>query len=328
MRALRISNAIVPLSISALLLGALLGCAKPIPQELVAARAAVNAAGSDADVVRLASVELNDAEQAIKRAEALWFEDKDVDEAKQQAYLVTRRVEIAETVAAGARAAEEARSLASRRDAVLLEVRTAEADRALSLAERRAEEARLDRAAAEKARTDAEYARLEAEQARTDAETARAEATALAERERKLREELAELQAKETERGIVLTLGDVLFDVDKATLKAGATQNLSRLVVFLQEYPDRQVLVEGHTDSTGTQDYNLGLSQRRAEAVVQYLAESGITRDRVIARGYGKAYPVAGNETASGRQRNRRVEIVILDPGEKATDQVRPLPAT
>ena len=321
MRSLRISNAIVPLSISVILIGGLLGCAKPMPQELVDARAAVNAAGSDVDVVRLASVELNDAEQAINRAETLWFEDKDADEARQQAYLVTRRVEIAETVAAGAMAAEEARSLASQRDAVLLEVRTAEADRALSLAERRAEEARRDRAAAE-------LARMEAEQARTDAESARAEAAELAERERKLREELAELQAKETERGIVLTLGDVLFDVDKATLKAGATQSLYRLVTFLKEYPDRQVLVEGHTDSTGTEEYNLGLSQRRAEAVVQFLVENGIAPDRALARGYGKAYPVAGNETAAGRQRNRRVEIVILDTGEKAIEQVRPLPAT
>jgi outer membrane protein OmpA-like peptidoglycan-associated protein len=86
--------------------------------------------------------------------------------------------------------------------------------------------------------------------------------------------------------------------------------------------------VEGHTDSTGTQEYNLGLSQRRAEAVVQYLGQNGIAPYRCIASGYGKAYPVAGNDTAAGRQRNRRVEIVILDPGEKATEQLRPLPAT
>ena len=158
-----------------------------------------------------------------------------------------------------------------------------------------------------------------------EAQQARAEAAELAERERKLREELAELEAQKTERGLVLTLGDVLFDVDEATLKAGATQSLSRLIAFLKEYPDRQVLVEGHTDSTGTEQYNLGLSQRRAESVVQFLTLNGISPERAIARGYGKAYPVAGNETAAGRQRNRRVEIVILDPGEKAADEVRPL---
>jgi len=283
-----------------------------MPQALVDARVAADLASNDADIARYAPVELDEAEQAIQRAEALWREDKDVDEAKQQAYLVTRRVEIARVVTDGAMAMEEGRALARQREAVLLEVRTVEADRALSAAEKHATAARRDRAAAE-------LARVEAQQAR-------AEAAALAASEQKLREELAELEAQKTERGIVLTLGDVLFDVDKATLKAGATQGLSRLAAFLKEYPDRQVLVEGHTDSTGTDQYNLGLSQRRAESVVQFLALNGIAPERALATGYGKAYPVAGNETAAGRQRNRRVEIVILDPGEMAIEEVRPLP--
>jgi len=289
-----------------------------MPQALVDARADVDAARNDADVVRLAPVQLDEAEEAIKQAEALWYEEKDADEAGHQAYLVIRRVEIARVVTTGAKAMEEGRALARQREAVLLEIRTAEADRALSVAEKRAEEARRDRAAAEQART-------EADQARTEAAQARAEAAALAESERKLQEELAELQAKETERGIVLTLGDVLFDVDEATLKAGATQSLARLVRFLKEYPDRQVLVEGHTDSTGTEEYNLGLSQRRADSVVQFLTLNGVAPERAIATGYGQTYPVAGNETAEGRQLNRRVEIVILDPGEKAAEELRPL---
>ena len=289
-----------------------------MPQALIDARVAVDLASNDADVARYAPVQLDEAEQSIQQAEALWRDEKDVDEAKQQAYLVTRRVEIARVVTDGAMAMEEGKALARQREAVLLEIRTAEADRALSVAEKRAEEARRDRAAAEQART-------EADQARTEAAQARAEAAALAESERKLQEELAELQAKETERGIVLTLGDVLFDVDEATLKAGATQSLARLVRFLKEYPDRQVLVEGHTDSTGTEEYNLGLSQRRADSVVQFLTLNGVAPERAIATGYGQTYPVAGNETAEGRQLNRRVEIVILDPGEKAAEELRPL---
>ena len=282
-----------------------------MPQALVDARVAVDLASNDADVARYAPVQLDEAEQSIQQAEALWRDEKDVDEAEQQAYLVTRRVEIARVVTDGAMAMEEGKALARQREAVLLEVRTIEADRALSAAEKKAAEARRDRAAAE--------------QARMDAQQARAEAAALAASEQKLREELAELQAQKTERGLVLTLGDVLFDVDEASLKAGATQSLSRLVAFLKEYPDRQVLVEGHTDSTGTEQYNLGLSQRRAESVVQFLTLNGIAPERSIARGYGKAYPVAGNETSTGRQLNRRVEIVILDPGEKAVEEVRPL---
>lgn len=171
---LSISNAIVSLSLAGLLLGALLGCAKPMPQALVDARAIVDAAGNDADVVRLAPVQLDEAEQAIKRAETLWYEEKDTDEAGNQAYLVIRRVEIARVVTVGAKAMEEGRALARQREAVLLEIRTAEADRALLAAEKRAEEARRDRAAAEQART-------EADQARTEAAQARAEAAALAE---------------------------------------------------------------------------------------------------------------------------------------------------
>jgi outer membrane protein OmpA-like peptidoglycan-associated protein len=311
-RTLSISNPIVPFSLFGLLLGVVLGCAKPMPQALVEARAAVDAASNNAEVARYAPVQLDEAQQAIRQAEALWHDEEDEAEAAHQAYLVSRRVAIALVVTEGAKAVEEGKALARQREAVLLEVRTAEADRALSVAEKKAEEARRDRAAAE--------------QARLEAEQARAEALALAESERKLREELAELQAQQTERGIVLTLGEVLFDVDEATLKAGATQSLSRLVAFLKEYPDRQVLVEGHTDSTGSEQYNLDLSQRRAESVVQFLALNGILPERAIARGYGKAYPVAGNETAAGRQRNRRVEIVILDPGEKAAEQLRPFP--
>ena len=283
-----------------------------MPQALVDARVAVDLASNDADVARYAPVQLDEAEQSIQQAEALWRDEKDVDEAEQQAYLVTRRVEIARVVTDGAMAMEEGKALARQREAVLLEVRTIEADRALSLAERKATEARHDRAAAE--------------EARAEAQQARAEAAALAASEQKLREELAELEAQKTERGLVLILGDVLFDVDEASLKAGATQSLSRLVTFLKEYPDRQVLVEGHTDSTGTDQYNLGLSQRRADSVVQFLTLNGIAPERAIARGYGKAYPVADNETTAGRQRNRRVEIVILDPGEKAAEEARPIP--
>lgn len=308
----RTTQATVPLSVCGLLVGTLLGCATPMPQALVDAQQAVNAAENDVDVVRYAPVELDEAEQAAKRADELWQQKKDTDEANHQAYMVMRRVEIARAVTDGAMAVEEGKALARQRDAVRLEIRTAEADRALSEAEKRAEEARRDRAAAE--------------QARMEAEQARAEAAALAEKERKLREQLADLQAKQTERGIVLTLGDVLFDVDQATLKPGATQSLYRLVTFLKEYPDRQVLVEGHTDSTGTDQYNLGLSQRRADAVVQFLTLNGIAPDRAMARGYGKAYPVASNDTAEGRQLNRRVEIVILNPGEKAAEEVRPVP--
>jgi outer membrane protein OmpA-like peptidoglycan-associated protein len=132
-----------------------------------------------------------------------------------------------------------------------------------------------------------------------------------------LEAELAELRADRTERGLVVTLGDeVLFDVDQAELKPGGMQQLARVAEFLRENPDRNVLVEGHTDSTAPDAYNLALSQRRANAVEDFLITQGVDPTRIGAVGYGEQLPIATNDTVAGRQANRRVEIVVLDAGE------------
>lgn len=149
-----------------------------------------------------------------------------------------------------------------------------------------------------------------------EARLARVEAEEAKKRVQSLEEQLKELQAKKTDRGLVVTIGDVLFDTGKANLKAGALQNLYRLVLALKDYETRNVLIEGHTDSVGTDEYNLDLSQRRAQSVANFLLSNGIETTRIISRGYGETYPVSTNETAVGRQQNRRVEIVILNEGE------------
>lgn len=151
----------------------------------------------------------------------------------------------------------------------------------------------------------------EARQAREQAKSAEA-------REQQLEQELAELKAKKTKRGYVITLGNILFKIDSAELNAAGMQNLYQLVTFLKEFPNREVVVEGYTDNTGSGVYNLELSQQRANSVRTFLVSNGISSDRIVARGYGKAYPIASNNTAAGRQQNRRVEIVILHPGEQA----------
>lgn len=285
---------------AATLLGS--GCANPTPGALVDARSAYADAERDNSVSRLASVQLYEAKQALDRAEDEWQDSGDRAETEHLASLAETRVEIARVSAQGAASVEEARALARQRDKVLLEIRTQEADRAVSAAE---------------------HARLEAELRAQEAEAARRQAEEAAASERKLREELAELQARETQRGLELTLGDLLFDLNEATLKPGAMKSLYRLATFLREYPDRSLLVEGHTDSTGSDEHNLDLSRRRAEAVTGFLAESGVAPERMLARGYGKAFPVAGNETQAGRQLNRRVEVVILNPGENPSKYLR-----
>jgi OOP family OmpA-OmpF porin len=146
---------------------------------------------------------------------------------------------------------------------------------------------------------------------------------AAAEREREMRDEIQEMQARETERGLLMTLGDVVFDVGEANLRPGATEKLALLARFLQDHPDRELLVEGYTDNTGSDSLNLTLSQERAESVTQFLSTRGISSSRMIATGYGKAYPQTSNDTPEGRQQNRRVEIVILSSGQHASEQVR-----
>jgi len=156
--------------------------------------------------------------------------------------------------------------------------------------------------AREKARLDSRT--LEADIARSEADAARRQAE-------ELQRQIAELNAKTTERGLVVTLGDVLFETARSELKESAIINLSKLSAFLTQYPERTVTIEGHTDSVGSDDYNLGLSQRRANSVQQFLVSQGIAANRLTAIGKGENFPVASNDSSSGRQMNRRVEVII-----------------
>jgi outer membrane protein OmpA-like peptidoglycan-associated protein len=126
-----------------------------------------------------------------------------------------------------------------------------------------------------------------------------------------LQMELDALKAKPTDRGLVLTLGDVLFDSGKADLNPGAARNLDQLARFLNDHPERRVEIDGYTDNVGTDSFNLDLSQRRADTVKSVLVNQGIDSSRIATRGYGKDFGVASNTDSSGRQLNRRVEVVI-----------------
>jgi outer membrane protein OmpA-like peptidoglycan-associated protein len=126
-------------------------------------------------------------------------------------------------------------------------------------------------------------------------------------------QQLADLEAKQTERGPVVTLSDVLFDTAAASLKPGADLSLDRLAAYLKAHPQTKVSIEGHTDSRGSDEYNDDLSMRRAQAVAKALIARGVAPDSLTPVGRGKNYPVATNDTAAGRQQNRRVEIVFSD---------------
>ncbi len=268
------------------------------------ARAVYQRAAGDAHVARSAPVDLQKAQVSLQQAESALKAGEEPGTVDHYAYLAMRRTEAAIEAGKIAAADEAVSSAAVQRERILVEIRTREAD-----AQRR--RAQLSLAEADAARSQAQAARDQAELQLAAAQAARAASLATDERARKLTAQLAEMKAKQTERGIVLTLGDVLFDSGRADMKSGALRTLGQLAAFLKENPERDVVIEGHTDSLGSVDFNQALSERRALTVKNALLERGITANRVTARGFGPARPLVGNDTPSGRQQNRRVEIVL-----------------
>ncbi|OHB33624.1 MAG: hypothetical protein A2X84_04660 [Desulfuromonadaceae bacterium GWC2_58_13] len=286
----------------------LFGCSPAVRENalLEQARSAFAKAQSDPDVQKNAPLELQKAKVDLDKSEKLLKGGAETPEVEHFAYLAKQRTAIARE-ATNVKLAEQALAAAgAERSTVLLNARTQEADQALLLAETKQREAAL---AGERA----DAARLQAGAMTAEAEQAKAEALAAEERTKKLEAQIAELEATKSERGLVITLGDVLFDTNKSELRSGAHYTIDKLAAFLAEYPTRNVQIEGFTDSTGAEEYNRRLSERRAEAVRNVLAAQGVDSRRLMTRGYGVEFPVASNETAEGRQRNRRVEIIISD---------------
>jgi OmpA-OmpF porin, OOP family len=184
-----------------------------------------------------------------------------------------------------AEANDEVAAGTAQRQAVLLQARERESQRS-------AEQAGDARRAADAAQMRGDAAQLRADSLET---------------------QLADLKLKKTDRGLVLTLGDVLFDTNRSTLKAGAHGTLDRLATALREKSERKVLIEGHTDNVGSEENNQELSQRRAQSVQSALTQRGVAGDQITAVGKGEGFPVASNDDANGRQSNRRVELIFTE---------------
>jgi outer membrane protein OmpA-like peptidoglycan-associated protein len=212
-------------------------------------------------------------------------------------FMADRKISIARAEAESKLAIDQRKGLAEQREAMRLQSRTQEADTANRRADMAQGRADMAQANADDQQRQAEAARIAAADAKRAADD--------------LQRQLDDMQAKVTDRGLVLTLGDVLFASGTAELNSGGTNNLGKLAAFLNKYPDRTAIIEGHTDNIGGEDYNLGLSQRRADSVKSYLVNQGIGSGRLSASGKGKGSPVADNSSATGRQQNRRVEVII-----------------
>ena len=241
---------------------------------------------------RVAAEELAAARGALASADEAFEEREPIELIEHQAYVAQRYADISRELVSEAQAREE--------------VERAEAERNRIIADSRAREAEAaQRAAAEATREADVQARAAGEQARAAQEAQ--------ERAAGLERELEELEARDTDRGLVLTLGDVLFDTGQATLKPGAATTVDRLAQFMRDYPERSVRIEGHTDDVGSDATNQQLSERRAVAVRDALIARNIDAARISTVGYGEARPIAGNDTPGGRQQNRRIEIVVSD---------------
>ena len=294
------------------------GCAT-VPAALEQARINYQQAEHDPHVSSQAPVALYEATQSLLRAERTWEQTGDEAEVKHLSYLTNQRVEIARERAQEKVAEAQARLLSEQREAALLEARTREAEQARQKARMSAQEAEQARQAAQARAREMELARQQAAARMRAAEQAQQKAQDAIAESKQLEEQLAELKAKQTERGFELTLQDVLFELDRANLKPGAMRSLTALIEFLRQNPDQRIAIEGHTDSLGSDSYNLELSERRADAVRDFLERNRISPDRIATQGLGEAYPIASNETQAGRQQNRRVEIIIShDAGRTA----------
>jgi outer membrane protein OmpA-like peptidoglycan-associated protein len=291
---------VIAAAIAAVLLSA---CASaPVePDGAAALRARLIQLQSDPQLGSRAPLAMEQANTAVTLAEK---PETDKTISDHRLFMADRKISIAQAEAQNRLAIDQRKALADQREAMRLQERTQEAD----AANRRANNAQAN-AMDQKMMADAANSRAAAAQA--DASDQAQQAAAARAAAADLQKQIDGLQARVTDRGLVLTLGDVLFSSGSAQLNSGGDAHLEKLAVFLNKYTDRTAIIEGYTDNVGGDDYNLGLSQRRASAVKSYLVNAGIDSSRLSASGKGKDDPVSDNSTATGRQQNRRVEVII-----------------
>lgn len=281
-------------SLSLLALAVLAGC-NTLPADNAAldrARSEVKLAQNNPQTRELAPDELKRAAEALTRANESFARSDAPAQVDHWAYMAGQRAAIAQEVTRQRLAEQAVAGADAQRDKLRLAARTSEADTA--------------QRSAQSAQRQADTSKQQADAAQQSAADAQA-------RSSQLEAQMKEMNAKKTDRGMVVTVGDVLFDTNESQLKAGGMRNMVKVVDFLKQYPTRTVLVEGFTDSSGNDSANQQLSERRADAVRSALLDSGVAGERIRTQGLGEAYPVASNDSAGGRQMNRRVEIVLSD---------------
>ena len=327
------SRGVLAILITAFALLMLVGCATPPPPPGVLdnLRADLAALEKNSGIAELAPQALADARNAVRRAAADGLSEQ---QRAQRVWIARKQLEITRAEGFTERASREIEAAEQRRNELLLRASRLEAQQARQAAENAlltsvATQEQMERArematrsdqARDEATQDAREARQEAEQARrvveaqsSEMELARREAALASQQAQSLQRRLEYMEYRQTDRGVVVTLGDVLFEVGESELLPSAEQNLNDVIKLLESEPDKAIRIEGHTDSTGRAELNLRLSEARAKAVRDALIELGIDSSRLNAVGMGEDFPIATNQTGEGRARNRRVDVIVLN---------------
>lgn len=294
-------------------------------------RSQLNELQSDEQLSGYASLALSEAERATRAAENATGNETQRNHLN---YMADRRIQIARAAAQREQMESELEELRLEHSRLLvrasqLEAESArqEADQARMMSQATEEEAQNARMEADSAMTREEESALSARRAREEAEQAKAlaesnalaatlakkEANLASEQAQSLRRQLENLQLRQTESGVVVTLGDVLFETGQTELKQDTATGLVEVVDLLQSEPEKKVRIEGHTDNVGEASTNLSLSQQRADAVLATLVSLGVEASRITSVGMGEDFPIASNDTPEGRGQNRRVDVILLD---------------
>lgn len=267
-------------------------------------RARLNSLESNQKLADMAPLALRDARSAVLDAEQA---GEDLELRSHLLFIAERKVDIAQAESQRRYLEQQRSEFIAERKQMQLDARISEAEFAkLSAINAKDEASQAQRQVAQ-----AQFDTAQAQQNRVYAE----QKTANAEQKvREMKRQLDELNARDSARGAVITLGDVLFDFNKSDIKPAAVSHLAKLATFLNTNIDRIITIEGHTDSIGSKEFNLLLSQRRADAIKDYLVGQGVAGGRIQTEGKGSLLPVIDNTTLANREQNRRVEVIIGNP--------------
>lgn len=247
----------------------------------------------NADVNKYAALELQQAHTAITKVAKAIQKDARTDVLNHTIYVAEKKLAIVRSTTEMKQADAVINQAELTRKDILLEAKTEEATKA---------QLRADLANAKAARAEAYAQQME-------------------QRAQRLETDIKEITTQQTERGLILTLGSILFEVDKAELQPGAERTLMKVSQFLNQYPQNAIKIEGFTDNTGEDSYNQQLSERRAQAVKTMLTIHGVKPERIKVEGLGESFPVANNDTRAGRQQNRRVEVILANDENQSISQ-------